>query len=634
VAGESVRMNLKRKNFRVPNRDIKIRLSELLFINTKTFQRLNHIKQLGLAYLVYPFALHTRASHCLDCLDMAQSFIEKLRMNVEQSTLLNEEEKKELLERLEKDIDSIRAAALLHDIMHIPFAHTLEDENNIFQRGDKSKRINLMIDKIKDELDKIDPASADLERLANYRTFSFSNSGEFKDAVKRDKDLLEDVRKILWTIALHDDIERKIRAEIEARTPKNQVFQKVKRSIEENLKVSILEAERYYIGDVIGNTISADLLSYILRDPEFTGIETKPGGWYRLLDYLEIVKDDVGRHRLTIKLTKNGEWRQDAFSTIIRILNVRYDLTEQVTYHHAKLSASAMLGKIAQLCSLSESNDLYEVGDEAFFKLLEKRIDDVKNGKIEDRTQEDAKGAKKLLESLRCRRLHKRFHVIHDKASPKGFNLSEKYSKPEDRLKLERKIERLGLTPGSVIIFCPAMGETLKEAETLVTYEKVKPDGTLEPITLPLNSSECLKFLSEKRGKTTAMKVENVELQYEDLWTLYVFVDPLIIPIYGWEIKRVLNEELGSNPSFDMSYLELIEEYKLSNEIAKKVIEMRVPELDKPEVFKKIPVAITQISGRDRKETNIEWIRANLESIVKTAKEMTREPKETQRTLL
>ena len=75
MAGEGIRMNLKRKNFRVPNRDIKVSISELLFINTKTFQRLNHIKQLGLAYLVYPFALHTRASHCLDCLDMAQSFM-------------------------------------------------------------------------------------------------------------------------------------------------------------------------------------------------------------------------------------------------------------------------------------------------------------------------------------------------------------------------------------------------------------------------------------------------------------------------------------------------------------------------------------------------------------------------------
>jgi len=568
----------------------------------------------------------------LDCLDIAQLFVDKLRTNIEQSTLLMDEKKKrEILERLEKDVERIRIAALLHDIMHIPFAHSLEDENNIFEKGDKSKRINIMIDKIKGELEKVDLSSSGLERLANYRIFSFSNPIDFKDAMKRAKNLLEDVRKILWTIAFHNAIERKIRAEIEAGTPKNQIFQKVKKNIEKKSEVILLEPERYYISDIIGNAISADLLSYILRDPEFTGIETKPGGWYRLLDYLEVVEDDVGRHRLTIKLTKNGSWRQDAFSTIIRILNIRYDLTEQVIYHHAKLSASAMLGKVVQLCGLSVSDDLYEVGDEGFFKLLEKRIEDVKNGEIENCSKEDAGGAEKLLESLRCRRLHKRFHVTHQRASPKGFDLAGKYSNPKDRLELERKIERLGLTPGSVIMFCPSRAGPLKEAETLVTYEKVKPAGILESVTLPLNSIECLQFLREKRGESTAKKVENVESQYEDLWTFYVFVDPSLIPIYGWEIKRILNEELGSSLSFDLSSLELTQEYNLSKEVAQKVIEMRVPELDKPKVLKKIPAAIQQISGRDRKETSVEWIRANLESVIETAKEMA---KETQRTLL
>jgi len=543
-------------------------------------------------------------------------------VNVKQSTLLKDEQKKEIVKRLEEDIDSIRAGALLHDIMHIPFAHTLEDENNILERGDKSKRIDFMIDKLKDELDKIDPSPPNLKNLTNYRIFSFSDSTEFEKAMKLAKTLLEDTRKILWTIALHDVIEKKARAEKEAGTPKDKIYQKVKQNIEQQLKVKILEAERYYISDIIGNTISADLLSYILRDPEFTGIETKPGGWYRLLDYLEILEDDVGRQRLVIRLTKSGEWRQDAFSTIIRMLNVRYDLTEQVTYHHAKLSASAMMGKIAQLCSISESNDLYEIGDEGFFKLLEEKIEEVKNGNIENKTREDAIGAEKLLESLRCRRLHKRFHVIYKRDSPKRFDLSERYSKPEERLKLERRIERLGLTPGSVIIFCPARGGTLKEAETLVTYERVKPDGNLEPITLPLNSPDCLEFLKEERGESTAMKVRNVARQYEDLWTLYVFVDSAIIPIYGYEIKRILNDELGSCPSFDRSSLESMQDYKLSRTIVQKVVEMRVPELDRKEVLKKIPAAIAQISGRDRKGTSVEWISTNLESIVETAKEL------------
>jgi hypothetical protein len=140
-------------------------------------------------------------------------------------------------------------------------------------------------------------------------------------------------------------------------------------------------------------------------------------------------------------------------------------------------------------------------------------------------------------------------------------------------------------------------------------------------------------FLEEKRGKSTANKVRNVEEQYKDLWKLYVFVDPSIIPIYGWEVKRILNEELGCDLNFDLSYLELMPEYNLSKEIAKKVIDMRVAELDKQKVFKEIPVAVVQISGRDKTETSFEWIKENLERIIETAKEMAVITEKKQRTL-
>jgi HD superfamily phosphohydrolase len=380
-----------------------------------------------------------------------------------------------------------------------------------------------------------------------------------------------------------------------------------------------LEAERYYIADIIGNAISADLLSYILRDPEFTGIETKPGGWYRLFDYLEIIRDEIGRNRLAIRLTKSGEWRQDAFSTIIRILNVRYDLTEQVTYHHAKLSASAMLGKIIQLIGLEEGKELYEVGDEGFFKLLEDKILNIKKEKRESVTEGMIQGAEKLLKSLKCRRLHKRFHVISRERSPKGIDLSEKYSDPKERRKFEEKIERkLGLLPGSVIIFCPRKKATLKEAETLVIYEETKEDGSLKTEVSPLNSKETYEFLKREKGESTALKVENVAKQYIDLWKLYVFVDPEIIPVYGYELKKMLEDEFGPSTLFDLSFLELSYEYKLSKKISEKLTEKKVPELDKEIVLRRIPVII-EASRRDKKEVSLQWVEENLDYIIDDA---------------
>lgn len=611
----------KRKNFRVPNKDIKIALHELLLINNETFQRLNYIKQLGLAYLVYPFALHTRASHCLDCLDKAQMFIDRLKEKYAQ--IANDEKKKRILERLEEDSSTIRGAALIHDIMHIPFAHTLEDENNLFSRGDKSKRINIMIDKMKEELKNI----RSLHALAAYRVFSFRSNEAFDEAFKKCMVLLKDIKKVLWTIAVHDEIEERIKAEKTVGTPSDEIYEKVVKEIRQEyakkgVEICLLEAERYYIADIVGNTISADLLSYILRDPEFTGIETKPGGWYRLFDYFEIIEDDVGRNRLAIRLTKNGEWRQDAFSTIIRILNVRYDLTEQVTYHHAKLSASAMLGKIVQLIGLKESDELYEVGDEGFFRILKNRIKDIKKGKIENVKKEDVEGAEKLLRCLRCRRLHKRFHVISQDRSPMGINLAEKYSNPEERRKFEMEIEKkFGLLPGSIIIFCPKKKGTLKEAETLVIYEEIEEtdkEYSLKPIVAPLNSDKVLDFLKRK-GESTAQKVRNVEMQYIDLWKLYVFIDPDIIPIYGYEIKKILNDKLGHSAIFDISFLELSKEYKLSKKISEKMTQMGI--VDREQVLKRVPLVIKASRRDSKEEVNIDFIDRNLDQILRIAAE-------------
>jgi HD superfamily phosphohydrolase len=558
---------------------------------------------------------------------MAQRFIDALKANHNQSSS-NDKRRKKILERLKQDSPSIRAGALIHDVMHTPYAHTLEDENNLFPKGDKSRRINIMINKIKEELNKLKLSQSVYEGLASYRIFSFRKPEDLSGALDICITLLEEVRKILWTIALHDEIEEKIKAEKVLETPYNKIFEKVRQNVRKEyekrgINVGILEAEKYYIADIIGNAISADLLSYTLRDSEFTGIETKPGGWYRLFDYLEIAKDDIGRNRLVVRLTKNGIWRQDCFSTIIRILNVRYDLTEQVIYHHAKLSASAMLGKVVQLCGLSENEELYEVGDEGFLEILKNRIMNIKNGKIEGYTQEDVEGAEKLLDSLKCRRLHKRFHMISREKSPLGIDLAEKYSEPNQRRELEKEIEsKLGLKPGSVIIFCPKKKGSLKEAETLVMYEKIMEDGSLKSVISPLNSEQTKNFLKEEIGESTAKKVDNVEAQYIDLWRLYVFVDPVIIPIYGYEIKKILNERLGHSTIFDLSYLELTEEYKLSKKISKTMDEMKIPELDKGKVLKRIP-AVIQKSQRDgRVEMNLAGIEENLKSIIQTAKDL------------
>jgi HD superfamily phosphohydrolase len=80
------------------------------------FQELNHIKQLGPAYLVYPGATHTRLSHSLGTYHLAKRMIHSLVRKAGDSSGLALEEVKAFL-----------CAALLHDLGHYPLAHALKN---------------------------------------------------------------------------------------------------------------------------------------------------------------------------------------------------------------------------------------------------------------------------------------------------------------------------------------------------------------------------------------------------------------------------------------------------------------------------------------------------------------------------
>ncbi|SNR47826.1 hypothetical protein SAMN04488009_2064 [Maribacter sedimenticola] len=76
------------------------------------FQRLRRISQVGLSYLVYPGAHHTRFHHALGCMYLMQKSIQVLRFK---GVEINNKEENGLLE-----------AILLHDIGHGPFSHAME----------------------------------------------------------------------------------------------------------------------------------------------------------------------------------------------------------------------------------------------------------------------------------------------------------------------------------------------------------------------------------------------------------------------------------------------------------------------------------------------------------------------------
>jgi len=81
------------------------------FIDSPNFQRLRHIKQLGMGDYIFPGAVHTRFNHCIGCCYIAGQIAHKIGLG-------------------EEDRQLVMIACLLHDIGHGPFSHAFED---IFQ---------------------------------------------------------------------------------------------------------------------------------------------------------------------------------------------------------------------------------------------------------------------------------------------------------------------------------------------------------------------------------------------------------------------------------------------------------------------------------------------------------------------
>ena len=94
-----------------------IRLDPLALdlLDTPVVQRLRYVRQLGLAFLVYPGATHSRFEHALGAYHLAGM---ALRLLEDQGGLGGIGA---------RELTIVRAAALLHDVGHYPFSHALEE---------------------------------------------------------------------------------------------------------------------------------------------------------------------------------------------------------------------------------------------------------------------------------------------------------------------------------------------------------------------------------------------------------------------------------------------------------------------------------------------------------------------------
>jgi hypothetical protein len=140
---------LKEKVFKDPVHNFVYVYDQVILdlIDSKEMQRLRRIKQLGIAYVTYHGAEHSRFAHSLGTYEVMRKILSKLARKGE----LVLSKKEELL---------CKVTALLHDIGHGPFSHSLE---SVFGGNHElwSKRIIAADSEVNRILSEVSPDFAD-----------------------------------------------------------------------------------------------------------------------------------------------------------------------------------------------------------------------------------------------------------------------------------------------------------------------------------------------------------------------------------------------------------------------------------------------------------------------------------------
>ncbi len=196
-------------------------------IDTKEFQRLRRIKQLGFSDFTYPGATHTRFSHSIGVAWLVSKAVRKLfeKGQIKLSDFISkEQDKNKQYKDEEQIIDIMSCAGLLHDIGHGPFSHTFSKICPGFDHEDTSTKVineKTAISKILDDGVK---------------------SKEYPITIK------DDISELITGVTPFD-------SKILSKEPKK------------NGKVSKL----YIISSLIKSQLDCDRLDYLLRDTYFCG---------------------------------------------------------------------------------------------------------------------------------------------------------------------------------------------------------------------------------------------------------------------------------------------------------------------------------------------------------------------------
>lgn len=469
---------------------IKVNDLERDVIDTPEFQRLFRTSQLGFVDLVYQTANHTRGAHSIGACHVANLLMDHLDENCKGSSELP-------LPISPGERVLIRLGALLHDISHVPLSHDIERKNH--KIGDSIKvpshyghyekhddyRNNPLLHRLLCE-----PEISVLARVLRsysepfYRLLCQSDAGEkphsphlkqFLQILFQNREQWNPEEKLLpallFHLLFHEDPEkgdesRPTIARDYGATPFPWGLGPLDDpGVQRELHNLWYQPFRH---DIIGNTLSADLIDYLKRDCQRLGMDRHID--LHLLNYYILVPWHFGQrtkadtparpqwYRCAINLRdkKRNTSRIILVNDIFRLLDLRHEIHEKAVMHRVVQSANAMLSRALLLLDKKKPRlqDLVGLGglthalqgEDYFFRVL---FDIGAANRNDSANQPRVREAHRIIRKLIERRVYRPLLIIPgDRAAERSSDFHKGGNAGED---------------------CPEMNRTEYKLRTLAT---------------------------------------------------------------------------------------------------------------------------------------------------------------------
>ncbi len=297
---------------------IPIYKGEYMLLQTPFLRRLHGIKQLGMAFLVFPTATHTRLGHSIGVMHVASRMVSRVI-----DLLARDEAACRLVARncRSSSLDALkmtaRLAGLIHDLGHYPYSHTVESiVENILIYGDR-------------DYDLPETARRRASEIREYVVSSIERSSGTK---------LHEIMTYRMAVLMAESLESEGHGQLASslRLAASSIINPYSSEAQDSSEQLGLEQDApHLIKALISHrVVDADRLDYLKRDAWFTGVVYGYIDIDRICDGVRLEYSNGG---ITVGYEKKS------MQSIEDLFDSRFKMYRSVYYHHKVLAFSLSL---------------------------------------------------------------------------------------------------------------------------------------------------------------------------------------------------------------------------------------------------------------------------------------------------